>query len=91
MNCHGDHNHDNGLIESSVRSIVQKELAHAASSSGVSQRSVYQNIATKVLESQVGDIGLPFIPSSKSLAMSLQRKKRKESDHPSIPHDWDDS
>ena len=38
----------------------------------------------------MGDIGLPFIPSSKSLAMSLQRKKRKESDHPSIPHDWDD-
>ena len=25
-----------------------------------------------------------------SLWLHLQRKKRKESDHPSIPHDWDD-
>ena len=86
----GEHNHDSGLIESTVRKIVEEKVKSGTENPSVSPRSICENISSSILASDVGAPGLSFMPSLKAVSMSLQRSRRKTMDYPPIPRSWED-
>lgn len=86
----GIHNHDNQLVESEVRKIIKTKVLQASNNPSVTSRTVLKDISSSVLNSNSAAAGLPFVPSSKAMAATLQRVRKKENNYPPIPHKWED-
>ena len=86
----GEHNHDNELVEEGVKKIVREKIANAAQNPTVSPRTIMQDITTAVVNSKSAAAGLPFVPSSKAISMSIQRNRVKVTKYPAIPHSWEE-
>ena len=84
------HNHDNDALESEVKKVVKKEILKAVNSPSVGGRSVMKDIATAVLNSPAAEAGVSYIPSSKTISVTLSRKRKKEKNFPTIPHKWNE-
>ena len=86
----GEHNHDNMLMESEVRKIIKANVLQASQNPTVTSRTVLKDISSSVLSSTSAAAGLPYVPSSKAMAATLQRVRKKEKNYPPIPHKWVD-
>ena len=77
----GSHNLDNGLLKIEIQKKVDLQVEQAKQNPSISPRSVLEEITSKVLNDNNTKFGLAHLPRSKTLAKSIQRKRKLESHH----------
>ena len=85
----GEHNHDNELVENTVKKLVKNVFTPAVANPSVGGRSVMKDISSAILNN-VGQEGLSYMPSPKTISATLSRKRKREKNFPPIPHSWDE-
>ena len=88
VRVNGTHTHDSDLVANAVKKVVAEKLEAAKANPTVSPRSVFSDITSEVLSNSNTAAGLSSIPKYKTLAKSIQRKRKLELDCPAIPKSW---
>ena len=66
----GEHNHDNELVENTVKKLVKNVFTPAVANPSVGGRSVMKDVSSAILNN-VGQEGLSYMPSSKTISATL--------------------
>ena len=86
----GNHNHDSNVVETTVKNIVKDFMEPAVANPSVGGRAVMRDISNVVLNSDVGAVGLSYMPCPKTISATLSRKRKIEKNFPAIPHSWEE-
>lgn len=86
----GSHNHDNGLLKIEIQKKVDSQVEQAKQNPSTSPRSVMEEITSKVLNDNNTKFGLAYLPRPKTLAKSIQRKRKLEMNCPALPRSMAD-
>jgi len=85
-----EHNHDNCLIEAQVNRIADLKVKETAGLPAVKPKMVLAEI-TKVVNKEVGPIGLSALPNIKTINRRVARARKKASNAPkTIPKSFDE-
>ena len=86
----GDHNHDSDLVSTAVDKVVKEHHKAAASNQTINQRTVYEDVTASIMNIPATSPGLPYVPKYKTMARSIQKKRKTILDCPPLPKDWSD-
>ena len=68
----GEHNHDNELVENTVKKLVKNVFTPAVANPSVGGRSVMKDVSSAILNN-VGQEGLSYMPSPKTISATLSQ------------------
>ena len=84
-----EHNHDSQVAERKIKEIVKDAVQNAAVNADKNPRTVFQDITASVAgNSSLGGCS-PLLPTAKSVAKMVQKKRKVEQKIPAIPRDYE--
>lgn len=86
----GEHNHDSDLMKEAVKEKVAEKIKSAVENPTLTPRTVFMDLTNSVLSDPLTASGLPNLPNMRSMARSIQMKRKSLLGSPSLPKTWDD-
>ena len=87
----GDHNHESDLMKTLVLEKTQHTINNAIHNVTVAPRTAFMDLTNNVLgDSSTTSAGLSHLPNPRSMARTIQRKRKSEQDMPDLPRKWEE-
>ena len=87
----GEHSHDSDLLKAMVEEKCQDVIKNAVENVNVAPRTALKDLTNVIMsDNQMGSSGLLHLPKPRSIAKTIQRKRKTDNNILDLPHQWED-
>lgn len=87
----GEHNHDSDLMKTLVTEKYQKTVTNAIENVTVAPRTAFKDLTNQIMvDSSTAASGLFHLPKPRSMARTIQKKRKNAHDMPDLPRNWEE-
>ena len=86
----GEQNHDSDLLKAMVEEKCQDVIKNAVDNVNVAPRTALKDLTNVIMsDNQMGSSGLLHLPKPRSIAKTIQRKRKTDNNILDLPHQWE--